>query len=163
MAKIKFWLLTQSLFSCGTKILVTETCNQSNICFSMFIHSPLSRLQVLHNLKYLNVRHVNTKRLTDIPQMGPLPLVNLRPMVLSNTHTLFLWISHPLTISNMVWKDVILPSLDVHTLKNTLEDASLWIMHLYISTLSTNWVSHNLKPPEKNRTLSNLPWIVLCL
>ena len=40
-------LLHQSFFLCGTKILVTETCSPSKICFDMFIHSPPPSLQEL--------------------------------------------------------------------------------------------------------------------
>ena len=66
--KIQIWLLPKSFFSCDTKVLVTETYITSSIFFAMFIHSPLPSLQDMKNVKYLNVRHVNMWRLTDIQE-----------------------------------------------------------------------------------------------
>ena len=95
LMKIKFWLLPQSFFSFGTTRLVIETCSPSNTCFAMLIHSPLPSLQDLKNVKCPNARHVNMQSLTDIPQRGPLPLVNLIPIVILKPHTLVLGITYP--------------------------------------------------------------------
>ena len=161
--KINFWLLPQSFFSCGTNILVTEICSSSNIYFAMFIHSPLPSLQDLQNVKYLNLRHVNMKNITNAPQRGTIPLVNLRPMVISKTHTLVLGIACTPTILNIVWRDILLPRVEIYTMNNTLVDAYLWITNLDICTLSINWGSQHLRPSDPNRTLSNFPWTIVLL
>ena len=93
------------------------------------------------NVKYINVRHVNMRRITYISQKGKIRLVNLRLMVLSKHHTLILGIVYLLTISNLIWRDLLLPRLDCHNLNNKLEDASFWIMPLDICKLSINWGS----------------------
>ena len=66
--KIQVWLLLQWFLSHGTISLVTEACIPSNICFAMFIHSPLQSLQQLQNVKYINVRHIYMWRLKDVQE-----------------------------------------------------------------------------------------------
>ena len=127
----------------------------------MFIQPPLPSLQEPQNLKHLNMRHVNMRRLTDSPQRVTLSLVKLIPMGPSEAHTLVLGIAYPSTILNTVWRDIILTSLNSLPLNNTLEDAYLWIMPMYICALNIKWGYNNLKPLERNRHFSDFLWIIV--
>ena len=88
--KMKIWPLPKIFCSFGTIFFITGTFSPWNICFSIFIHEYLPILEGLKNVKYINLRHVNMQRLTDIPQRVPLLLVNLILVMISNPHTLIL-------------------------------------------------------------------------